>query len=238
MGPGGRHSWGGTGEPNEGATCRRRGHQGASAPGMASRVPPTGPGPRLGTGHLWVQRTQVGLGGYNGGTEVPGIPRPSALTPAGTPTLSGSLGSRHGVPGTGHGPSTRSEGHLGSHAEVEGPALASLQQAVWVTRCLETGSRGPGTIPLPTSPPLVPARPWERRPPHPAAWPPALCSPRLVWPLPGGWPPWQGLEKVPKPGHLPGGSGWGLSMGGGSVHTDDGQGCGRGQGSVHMDGQV
>lgn len=84
-----------------------------------------------------------------------------------------------------------SEGHLGSHAEVEGPVLASLQQAVWATRCLETGSRGPGTIPLSTSPPLVQPGPGRG----------GLHAQQLC-PLLSAPPSWCGLSQVV--GHLGG----------------------------------
>lgn len=140
---------------NEGATYKRGRHQGASAPGLATGAPPTGPGWRLGTGRLWVQHTQVALGGWRRGHRGARHTQGLCLDSSGGPTLLGSLGSRHGVLGAGRGPSTHSEGHLESCAEAEGPVRASLQQAVWVTRCLETGRRGPGTIPVPTSPPLV-----------------------------------------------------------------------------------
>lgn len=79
------------------------------------------------------------------------------------------------------------------------------------------GQPGPGDHPPAHVPSLGPARPWERRPPRPAALPPALCSPQLVRPLPGGRTPWGDLKKVPEPGLLLGGSGWSLGMGGGTV---------------------
>ena len=96
------------------------------------------------------------------------------------------------------------------------------------------GSWGPGTIPLPMSPPLVQPGP-GREGLHAQQFCPLLSAPpgwcslsQVVGHLAGG------LKKVPEPGLLLGGNGWSRPGRRHSVPTDDGQGCGRGQSRWHV----
>lgn len=87
-GAGGWHSWGNTGEFNEGVTYRRGWHQGTSAPRLETGVPLIGPGQRLSMGHLWVQQTQADLGGQRRGHRGARHTQALGLDSSGAPTLS------------------------------------------------------------------------------------------------------------------------------------------------------